>query len=445
MKKFFTMAIALGMFTLGNAEELTILAAGEGEIGLDNPPLIGLGLSPSGKYATGAIDMGMGLWVGDVETGKVTFQFLLDADGYVTDEGGELRHVDNNGTAIGFTWTGLTYDMNGDSVFLPLDANCKSSLGEDITADGKLKIGSMIKGSTLAGYWIDDEWTYLPMPTDEEMASIELRQKYSAAKFVSCDGKYIYGCLGSFTIPCAWVRNDAGEYECDFWPLRFLKLTADDEEDASKPLYSISAMYGMCMSDNGRYMGALGLLKNANGNAWSCPVVYDTQLKTLTLYNAVQEIDLMGEGLWPTAICNDGSMIGCVGQPSFRSMGSFFLKAGEEQAKLFRDIFPEYNKVYGESDELGFAIPTCMSADGTKILGYTYYADDYNDVNTPAYYESFVIENEFCEESGVEEIATSENAVPETYYDINGRRIKGLQKGMNIVRMSDGSSRKVMK
>ena len=35
------------------------------------------------------------------------------------------------------------------------------------------------------------------------------------------------------------------------------------------------------------------------------------------------------------------------------------------------------------------------------------------------------------------------DAVPVGYYDVTGRQLSGLQQGINIVKMSDGSARKV--
>ncbi len=45
---------------------------------------------------------------------------------------------------------------------------------------------------------------------------------------------------------------------------------------------------------------------------------------------------------------------------------------------------------------------------------------------------------------GVDEIVTDPDAVPVEYYDIMGRRHDSMQPGINIVKMSDGSSRKVL-
>ncbi len=45
---------------------------------------------------------------------------------------------------------------------------------------------------------------------------------------------------------------------------------------------------------------------------------------------------------------------------------------------------------------------------------------------------------------GVDEILIDNDVVPVDYYDIMGRRIDGPQQGINIVRMSDGTARKVL-
>ena len=50
----------------------------------------------------------------------------------------------------------------------------------------------------------------------------------------------------------------------------------------------------------------------------------------------------------------------------------------------------------------------------------------------------------FVVSSGVDEIVTDPNAVPVEYYDIMGHSHDGPQQGINIVRMSDGTSRKIL-
>lgn len=45
---------------------------------------------------------------------------------------------------------------------------------------------------------------------------------------------------------------------------------------------------------------------------------------------------------------------------------------------------------------------------------------------------------------GIEELLYDENAVPVEYYDLMGRKHDTLQQGINIVKMSDGTARKVL-
>ena len=54
---------------------------------------------------------------------------------------------------------------------------------------------------------------------------------------------------------------------------------------------------------------------------------------------------------------------------------------------------------------------------------------------------SFTIDPEY--EAGVEGIGTGK-AMPKTYYSVNGYRQDKAQRGLNIIRMSDGTVRKVM-
>ena len=48
-------------------------------------------------------------------------------------------------------------------------------------------------------------------------------------------------------------------------------------------------------------------------------------------------------------------------------------------------------------------------------------------------------------DSGIEEELVDTNAVPVGYYDVTGRQLSGMQQGVNIVKMSDGTARKVYK
>lgn len=440
MKKVFTLSLALAICGLGFADTVKVLSCGIGIPGQQEPQLQGLGISPNGKYVCGSIETGVGIFIADMESDEVIYTIATG------DEGGELRHIDNNGLAVGIYENGITYSFQTETVTeLPIPEGYRSSLCEDITEDGSMIVGSLSGGNfeTHAAYKIGDgEWQLLPTPTEEEICGLNVRYETSAAKQVSGDGKVIFGFLGSFTIPIVWVRNDAGEYEYNFFPAKYLKLTEDDIDNEERPLYGISAHY-LDVSNNGRYLSMLGIIL-INNDAFNVPVVYDLEADELIVYAEPQEIDESLAGLYPTSIDNDGTFIGCIGTPYFRSVGSFIWKKGEPAAQLFTEVFPEFAKIFAESDSLGFNIPTCMSADGRYIMGYTYVSDDFYDQSSPAYYVTYVIDRDGV--SGVETVSGEAGAVqPKAIFDINGVRHNELTKGVNVVLMSDGSVKKVIK
>ena len=62
-----------------------------------------------------------------------------------------------------------------------------------------------------------------------------------------------------------------------------------------------------------------------------------------------------------------------------------------------------------------------------------------------AYVDYTFMQGDQSQDDGIEELATDGSAFPVGYYDITGRQYNGLQPGVNIVKMSDGSTKKVFK
>ncbi|MDE5996624.1 MAG: hypothetical protein K2G77_00265, partial [Muribaculaceae bacterium] len=301
---------------------------------------------------------------------------------------------------------------------------------------------------TMAAYSIDNEaWIHLPMPSDAELGDLkQFISNMSGAKFISGDGKVILGHLGSFTYPIVWTRNEGGEYISDFFPVRYVKTAEEDRYDDSKPLYSISGMY-TCMSHSGKYVATIGLIANDdNTDTRVVPVVYNTEDKTIKIYGDKQNVDEMNLGLFPRAIADDGTFVGTISEPSnpAGNFGAFIMKAGEEQAELYIEAFPAFNELLGESDYLGQNTPTGISADGKYILGYTFYSDDFDAASdAPAYYLTYVIDT--GSESEVDEISAGKVDFKEAVFSIDGRRMRYITKGLNIVRNADGSVSKILK
>lgn len=440
MKKIITFSIALALASSINAEKITVLSCGLGTPGTDEPQLIGLGLSPNGQFVCGAIENGTGIFVADVKTGEVKWKISGD-------EGGELRHVDNNGLAVGVTEVGVKYDFaTGEETEVTPPAEYKYVLCESITNDGTMLVGDLVTQSftTYPAYKKEDgEWTRLPIPLDEEQGVFLHSAGGGAAKYVSCDGKVIFGFLGSFTVPVVWIMNENGEYEYDFFAPRYVKTTEADKDDPSKPLYSLSASY-LNLSNNGRFLSMVGLVYNdAMDDYLSVPVIYDLQTKEMKIYDARQPIDENGVGLYPTAISDDGTFIGTVGTPYFNEYATFIMKAGQTTPELYNDAFPAYQEKFGVGELYGFNMPTGISADGRYIMGYIFYSDDYSEATSDAYYVTYIIER--SDVGAVESVETdATDATPEAYYTIDGQRMDKPVTGLNIIRMSDGTTRKVL-
>lgn len=439
MKKIFTIGVAVALSVSAYAEGLKVLCPGSDISDSMLNQLYGEAISADGRYVCGNVNFGEGVFVADAFTGDVRFVYPE------TDEDGcELRGVSNTGLGIGYAIDGVTYSFATEQVaILEGPAGTRGILGEGVTNDGSLLVGSILEKSTNAAYSKNgNEWTKLPLPAESEMLLLYNKlPAASAAKKVSGDGKVILGFIGDFGVPCIWTLNDKGEYEPDLFPIRYLKLNKNDLNNDERPLSGLSAHF-LSLSNNGRYAAMLGLIPKGDDNYSHVPIVYDTQEKTLKVYSEAQEIDEDNQGLYPSAIADDGTFIGTIDQPYFYSCGSFIMKAGETQAEMFINIFPEFNERYGTPDILGFNVPTGISADGRYIVGYVFYSDDYNNLNTPAYYETYIIDR--GETSAVDQVATAEEAA-EAIFSIDGRCLREMTKGINIIRNADGSVKKILK
>ncbi len=441
MKRILTVSFAVALMSTAYAQELKVFSCGIGSPGIDEPQLMVEGIAANGKYICGGVDLGEGIFVADVETGEVKWTVPEGIDS----EGAELRGIDNFGCAIGYSGSfGITYTFATDAVNLLENPGTKSIIGESLTNDGSLLVGSISNSGAQAAYSKDGKaWTALPMPSEEDVLKVLKKMPdASSAKKVSGDGKVILGYIGNFQIPCLWVMNDEGVYVPDLFPVRFLKLTLEDWYDDAKPLTGLSAFY-LSLSNDGRYVCFLGMTPSDELDYMEVPVVYDTLTKTIKVYSEIQEIDLGNIGLYPIAISNDGTFIGTIGKPFFGSLGSFIMKAGETQAEMFVDAFPEYYKRYGEADMYGYNVCAGISADARYITGYIFYSENFNDPNIPAYYESYVLDR------GEGTVAVDGVAVDkvssEAIYSIDGRRQSVMTQGINIVRNSDGTVKKVLK
>ena len=445
MKKLFTFALSLTVASTLLADNVRIFKCSEDGIpGQTEPQLMGFSMSADGHFICGTIEQGAGLFIADAFSGEV--KWLIDGE-----SSSELRNVDNNGVGIGFIDDNgilFAFDTEDLSAF-DVPSGYRYVQGEGISGDGSVMVGELALQSfnTLAAYSVGGgDWQTLPAPSDAELGNLkQYISDMSAAKFVSENGKVILGHIGSFTFPTVWTMNGDGEYVSDFFPERYVKAVEEDRNDDSKPLYALSG-YFTCMSHNGKYVGAVGLVANDdNSDTRIVPVIYDTEEKSLRIYDDEQQLDDVGLGLFPRAIADDGTFVGTIGQPSTPqgNYGAFIMKAGRSQAESFLEAFPAFSEKLGESDILGQNIPTGISADGKYILGYTFYSDDYDiSSDAPAYYVTYVIS---LNGSAVEKVDDAAGRMAEAVYSIDGRKLGAMQKGLNIVRNADGSVSKILR
>lgn len=429
MKKIITISLALMLGAVVQAEDTTRV------ISLGIPQVMGMGLSPDAQYVCGAIDRGDGMFVYNLKTDESKYVQTVDEN-----EGALLIHVDNKGTAIGYDGPGVTYSISGTRTELYASAEYKYVLGEDISQDGKILCGSLVGAGflTQAAVFRDGKWEALPKPPEDIQA---IFGKVTSAKYMSGDGKYILGRLGSIGPGILWVRNDQGNYEIDPIYSKFVILTQEELAAGEK---SLLGLFSMDISNNGKYACFRGTIMNDKKELLNVPVVYDIEAGEIKIYDEPQQCDENGMGLTPNAIADDGTFVGNIGTPLTGSYGSYIMKAGDTQGVLFNDAFPSFVKELGEADSYGFNTPTSLSADGRYVLGYAWYSDDYDDVSTPAFYKTYVIDRGE-EYAAVNEISSGESAGAEAIYSIDGNRLGKMTKGINIIRMSDGSVRKVMK
>lgn len=436
MKKFSTLVFALAVCASANAEStLKMLSFGSLEgPGIGEPGMIGLGISPNGKYVCGTLESGVGIFIGDLENDKMIYQVSDGADG------GQLMNVNDEGVAIGFDGTpGVTFNIDGVETLLRIPNDCTYVVGEDISEDGSIAVGLFVG----QGYYIYPAcskdggiWQKLPLP-DLDMGNYNTRQ--CGATHVSSDGKIILGYIGALGPACLWRLDESGEYVVDPIFDKYAKRTADDEE------HPYLTFQGEDISPDGRYvlLKVCEYINNSEGP--SLPAIYNTETGVLKVYSESQEIDNLNLGLHPTAIANDGTFIGVIGAPGM-NLGSFIMKAGEIKAETLSEAFPEHAEVFELLDIGGYHMPVDISADGKYILGNGWYSQDENPYSGDAYFYFMTYVIDRTEINGISEIGNDiDVAMPTDYFTIDGLHMKHPVKGLNLIRMSDGSVCKVLK
>lgn len=122
----------------------------------------------------------------------------------------------------------------------------------------------------------------------------------------------------------------------------------------------------------------------------------------------------------------------------------YVIKEGEELAAVF-----EYTQ-YGDQEDHSFPLSFVKEGDGSIPIWYwclyngTNYSWNQFDAGGKNLSIQVLVEGDFPVGSSVESVTASGNAVEVARYNAAGQLINGKQKGLNIVKLSDGTTRKVM-
>lgn len=177
-----------------------------------------------------------------------------------------------------------------------------------------------------------------------------------------------------------------------------------------------------------------------------CYVNDTTSMATVTIHGRLSsDFDLMmGEDAMLTVYLVEDSLVAQqlnLGnwEPGYRHNGVFRTALGSVKGTKLNRINDEvYKNTYR------FSIPSRWNWKNMRVVAFisrplknalTGFTDIY--VNNAEVFD-------FKLSSGVEEIVASEKTVPVAYYDLMGRQLDGPQPGLNIIRMSDGTARKVL-
>ena len=96
------------------------------------------------------------------------------------------------------------------------------------------------------------------------------------------------------------------------------------------------------------------------------------------------------------------------------------------------------------SNEFTLTIPTEWNMENLNVVAFINrpLANGYN--FTDMYINNAETARLIGNSGDVDELLNDEDAVPVEYYDITGRKHNHLQKGVNIVKMSNGTAKKVL-
>ena len=412
---------------------ITVLGNITGEDGATYQPCV-QAVSPNHRYVAGPaynIETGAyGMFVYDIETDNYAVEAALD------DFGADIREVNNDGVATGYNEQACFFNIDGTVDYFYAEEEM-STIARDASDDLSVAVGCYYLTTgylTTACVWKDGKRMDLPVPTDEELG---FETNGSSAYYTNSDGSVIVGyVVDNFsTNPLlVWRLQDDGTYECDPVCTRYFSPDGDVE---GRP-YIMFSPQGF--SRNGRYV-SLNLSVYDEATEWYTEQYIgrlDLESGELETYRAdgQGEIEANSE-MTATQVSDNGTVIGytSMGWGPMSQRNAIIWQKGKTPTKL-ATLLPDITKI-AAYDNVGMNTAIDITPDGRYIAGF---AMDENYA-----YNGYVIDIG-SEAAGVKavKVADGEDVVEVARYAINGTRLAAPVKGVNIVKMSDGTVKKVI-
>lgn len=428
--RLFAAALLVGGVNCASAQSINVISRMTGDDGVEYQPVVQT-ISPNHRYVAGpAYSMAtgaMGMFVYDTETGEYA---VAPANEEIY--GADIRAVNNEGTCVGYNDNAVLYSINGEAKYIEPEEDGDINQARDASDDLSVVVGCHYPETsffTKACVWVNDKRIDLPVPSDEELG---FETNGSVAYYTNSDGSVIAGyVVDNFSANplVVWRLQDDGTYKCDPICVDYFSEYGDVE---GRPYQIFSPQ---CLSRNGRYV-SLNLMKGGDDLTEQYIGRYDLETGELEEYRADGTGDIAaGAEMQATGIADNGAMLGFALSGSWASQqrSAIIWYKGKAAQKL-SNVCPEVTEI-AEYDALGFNTAIDITPDGRYVAGFAYDAQ-YN-------YIGYVID--LGVSSGISNVTTGdENAVEVARYALDGTLLSAPTKGVNIVKMSDGTTKKVV-
>lgn len=136
-------------------------------------------------------------------------------------------------------------------------------------------------------------------------------------------------------------------------------------------------------------------------------------------------------------------MVGYTTGQWFDPRNAIILKAGEDQPRLLKDVYGSLEEL-AEYDDNGFHTVTGITGDGRYITGFGSVLSEKEidrEIIPTAIVKSYVLDTKGNITDGISNITNNTKKNAECF-TVDGRRISAPVKGLNIIKTSNGETRK---